>query len=41
MAAMNDVKELLNDKIDVKKLEEFNKIKKDKTKNFLNALGKL
>ncbi|WP_459202559.1 DUF530 family protein [Methanococcus sp. CF] len=41
MAAMNDVKELLNDKIDTKKFEKYSKIKKDKTKNFLNALGKL
>uniref|UniRef100_A9AAZ4 Uncharacterized protein n=1 Tax=Methanococcus maripaludis (strain C6 / ATCC BAA-1332) TaxID=444158 RepID=A9AAZ4_METM6 len=41
IAAMNDVKELLKDKIDAKKFEEYSKIKKDKTKNFLNALGKL
>jgi hypothetical protein len=41
MAAINDVKELLKDKIDIKKFEKYSKIKKDKTKNFLNALGKL
>ncbi|MBA2852880.1 hypothetical protein HNP89_000817 [Methanococcus maripaludis] len=41
MAAINDVKELLTDKIDIKKFEKYSKIKKDKTKNFLNALGKL
>lgn len=41
ISAIDEVKELLKDKVNLEKLEKYCKIKKDKTKNFLNALGKL
>ena len=42
MAPIDDLKSVLENKgIDIKKLEKYNKIKKDRTKKFLDALGKL
>ncbi|ABR54148.1 Protein of unknown function DUF530 [Methanococcus vannielii SB] len=41
IAVIEDIKENLKGKIDLKVLEKYCKIKKEKTKSFLNALGKL
>ncbi|ADG14081.1 DUF530 family protein [Methanocaldococcus infernus] len=41
MALVEPIKEMLKDKVDIKKLERFGKVKKKKTKKFLEALGGL
>ncbi|MDK2790888.1 MAG: uncharacterized protein PWP15_1397 [Methanothermococcus sp.] len=41
MAPIENVKSILKEKVDIKKLESYNEIKKEKTKKFLNLLGKI